>query len=214
MALPLDISANSQSPSQMADRIRGTHNQRCPQVMPKSEANNDDIHWFPMRVTYAREMKLKAVLDDLGIESYIPMQWAEKEVKGQRKTIEIPIIHNLIFIHTSRSIIQTLKTKVEESTPMRYFMDKSEKKPLVVPQKQMEDFIKVTTNREKEFFYLENADFAAKPGERVRIKSGIFEGVEGKILRIHNNKKVVVSIEGVAAVAISYIPTNMIEKID
>ena len=218
MDLPLDISANNSIPSKTTESDRGMLYQRCPQGMPIHEHNTTDkqqeILWYPMRVTYAREMKLKAVLDDLGIENYIPMKWVEKVFRGKKKSVQLPAIHNLIFIHTSKSIIQQLKNRLEDSTPMRYLMNKAENRPLVVPQKQMEDFIKVTSSNENDFFYLENPDFAAKPGERVRITCGIFKGIEGKILRIHNNKKVVVSIEGVAAVAISYIPTAMIEKLD
>ena len=31
--------------------------------------------WFPMRVTYQREMKVKAELDRLGIENFVPMRY-------------------------------------------------------------------------------------------------------------------------------------------
>ena len=34
----------------------------------------DPKTWFPMRVTYQREMKVKAELDRLGIENFVPME--------------------------------------------------------------------------------------------------------------------------------------------
>ena len=35
----------------------------------------DPKTWFPMRVTYQREMKVKAELDRLGIENFVPMRY-------------------------------------------------------------------------------------------------------------------------------------------
>ena len=35
----------------------------------------DPKAWFPMRVTYQREMKVKAELDRLGIENFVPMRY-------------------------------------------------------------------------------------------------------------------------------------------
>ena len=35
----------------------------------------DPISWFPMRVTYSRELKVKAELDRLEIENFLPMTY-------------------------------------------------------------------------------------------------------------------------------------------
>ena len=35
----------------------------------------DPKSWFPMRVTYSRELKVKAELDRLKIENFIPMTY-------------------------------------------------------------------------------------------------------------------------------------------
>lgn len=35
----------------------------------------DPMVWFPMRVTYSRELKVKAELDRLEIENFIPMTY-------------------------------------------------------------------------------------------------------------------------------------------
>ena len=39
----------------------------------------DPKMWFPMRVTYQREMKVKAELDRLGIENFVPMRYKVME---------------------------------------------------------------------------------------------------------------------------------------
>jgi transcription antitermination factor NusG len=53
-----------------------------------------------------------------------------------------------------------------------------------------------------------------KPGERVRVIKGEFEGIEGELIRIRGHKRVVVRIEGLFSVATgSYIAKECLEKI-
>ncbi|MBR6945883.1 MAG: UpxY family transcription antiterminator [Prevotella sp.] len=58
--------------------------------------------WFPMRVTYHRELKMKQFLDELGIENFIPMHYEIINTKGGRKRMLVPAIHNLIFVRTTQ----------------------------------------------------------------------------------------------------------------
>ena len=44
----------------------------------------DPKTWFPMRVTYQREMKVKAELDRLGIENFLPMRYKGKHSINHR----------------------------------------------------------------------------------------------------------------------------------
>ena len=50
-------------------------------------------------------------------------------------------------------------------------------------------------------------------GDRVRVTEGVFKGAEGYITRVHGTKRFVVVIEGIAAVATSYIPGKFLEKL-
>jgi len=52
-----------------------------------------------------------------------------------------------------------------------------------------------------------------RQGKPVRVIDGPFAGVEGTIVRIQRNKRVVVKIEGVAAVAITFVPPSFLEEI-
>lgn len=56
----------------------------------------DSKMWFPMRVTYSRELKVKAELDRLGIESFMP-EIKEKFVQNE-KDMFYEISNNLIFM--------------------------------------------------------------------------------------------------------------------
>ena len=52
-----------------------------------------------------------------------------------------------------------------------------------------------------------------KRGQRVRITGGVFEGVEGEFVRIKDDRRVVVVIQGLMAVATAFIHPSLIEQI-
>ena len=41
------------------------------------EEPQTEQQWYAIRVTYSREMAAKSYLDSIGIESYVPMHFAE-----------------------------------------------------------------------------------------------------------------------------------------
>lgn len=177
-----------------------------------------NLEWFPMRVTYCRELKMKEQLDKLGIETYIPMHHEiVDDAKGRRLEL-VPAIHNLIFVHTEQKRLTELKMTRSELEPLRYMMrptENSDQKEIIrVPDKQMNDFMHVANAGDKQAMFLQYGNYLDKVGRRVKVASGYFAGVEGVIKRIKNNRRVVVQIDGVAAVAITHVPSEYLIIID
>ena len=170
-----------------------------------------------MRVTYQRELKMKSQLDELGIENFVPMQYEVNNQGGRSKYELVPAIHNLIFVRSTQENLTLLKMTREGLAPLRYMMkpaaDGNGQEIIRVPDRQMEDFIRVASAGHDKVRFLEYGDFLTQPGRRVRVTDGYFAGVEGVIKRIKNNKHVVVQIDGVAAVAIAYIPRQSLQAI-
>lgn len=171
-----------------------------------------------MRVTYNREMKIKGLLDELNIENFLPMRSDYVNTKNGKKKKSVPAIRNLIFVRSSQETLTGLKMTMAGFEPMRYITKKSmvngQNEIIHIPDKQMSDFIKVASSSDDQYFVLDNNDFINKVGKRVEITEGYFAGVEGIIKRIKRNKHVVVQIEGIAAVAITFVPVNCLSLID
>ena len=167
--------------------------------------------WYAIRVTYHRELKVKEDLDARGITCFVPMQYRREERHGVMIKRLVPSVHNLIFIHITPSGMKEYKASTD--LPIRYMMNRETHKPIIVPSREMENFIKVAGTYEEKLIYLnpDPGDFAK--GERVRIIGGMFAGAEGVFVRIKGDRRVVVNIEGLVAVATTYVHPSMIEKI-
>ena len=177
--------------------------------------SNEVIRWYPMRVTYHRELRIKEQLDAMGIDSFVPMHYDLADSSdGPRKTL-VPAIHNLIFVHASQEVLTRLKMHRKEFDPMRYITKSSSdghKNLLYVPDRQMEDFIRIASVQDDHIIFLDTRD-STNMGRRVRITAGRFKGVEGVIKRIKKNKYFLIQIDGVAAVAITYVPSDCLEPV-
>ena len=167
--------------------------------------------WFAIRVTYNRELKVKEDLDARGITNFVPMQYRREERNGVMVKRLVPSVHNLIFIHITPSDMKEYKMTTD--LPIRYIMDRETRKPIIVPTSQMENFIKVAGTYDEKLIYLHPnpGDFAK--GERVRIIGGAFAGAEGVFVRVKGDRRVLINVEGLVAVATTFVHPSMIEKI-
>lgn len=176
-----------------------------------------EIAWYVLRVTYQREITASKALEELQIEHYVPTIRTrirnEKGVSIGWKTE--PLVHNYIFIHDSYENI--LKLKQGKLDYLRFMMGKGNDGLLneaqYVPDKQMADFIKVVRTMGSKPV---DPNIDLRKGDKVRILTGPFEGVEGIYVRMPNRheKRVVVQIEGIAAVATVALNASDVEKLE
>lgn len=183
-------------------------------VFPVKQMEKGNTCWYPLRITYSREMKVKEYLDALDIESYIPMYYEEKIIRGIKKRLLVPVVHNLIFVKSNRYIIDDIKNNSPFASYIRYIINPTNKRPVIVPEKQMQDFIAVSSRFDEPVLFLNTEEFHMKKGDKVRIMTGIWEGVEGKFVRIKRGLRVVVAIEGVMMVATASLHPSQVEKIE
>ncbi len=180
----------------------------------------DPKTWFPMRVTYQREMKVKAELDRLGIENFMPMRYKVVESQNggdtELRRVLVPAISNLIFVRSTQERMSELKRRNEVLEPLRYMMDRTasqEHAIMTVADGEMMNFMRVASRTDDSVIFLDNEMIVGKEGKCVEIMGGAFEGVKGVIRRVKRCKRVVVEIEGAASVAIAYVPAGVLKVI-
>lgn len=167
-------------------------------------------YWYALRVTYNREMIVKEYCDANHIINFVPLEYRVYERNGFKAKKLHPVIPNLIFLKTDRLLINELKQRF----PIRYIIDKGSGNPITVPEKQMLHFIAVAGSYDQQIIFLNPDELKMKIGTMVRIKEGIFKGVEGTLVRVRNNKRVVVQIQGLVVVATHYIHPSLLESLE
>ena len=128
--------------------------------------------WFAASLRYGQWKKTSLRLDELGIGHYVP-----------------PTYNTLIFLRTVKSRALSLVNAGQINA--RYFIDHSTRTLLEVPDKQMEDFIRVMQNSPDAEC---SQDFNLAKGDKVVVTSGPLSGVEGEIVEFDGNTSLVVRV--------------------
>ena len=167
------------------------------------------IHWYVAYTRVNQELLIKKKLDDLGVENFIPIEEQIRDTPFGRKSIRVLLIHGMIFIRTDKATSFSLIN--EYSLNIVYLKNIEGHRYLIVPDKQMEDFMFLLDFSPAGIEIL-NKDL--KRGDRVRVIKGPLQGLEGELVRLRGHKRVVIRLEGVASIATSYIPGVFLEKIE
>jgi len=166
--------------------------------------------WYALKVFYNKVNPIIEQLNIDGFQSYIPMHLVEnKNHNGYEKK---PLISSLLFINVTEEYAGFIQQKFDQQMMFYKMMDR--KTPAIIPDSQMRNFILCTSIQESGHLEV----IADRPdyhqGERVRVIKGTFQGLEGVIKRIKKDRKLIVAIQGVVAVATEYIPRDFLERID
>ncbi|WP_099292524.1 MULTISPECIES: UpxY family transcription antiterminator [unclassified Butyricimonas] len=167
------------------------------------------IHWYVAYTRVNQELFIKKKLDELGIENFLPREEQVRDTPLGRRTIRVLLIHGMIFIRTDK--VTSFSLINEHSLNIVYLKDIEGRRSLIVPDKQMEDFMFLLDFSPAGIEIL-NKDL--KRGDRVRVIKGPLLGLEGELVRLRGHKRVVIRLEGVASIATSYIPGSFLEKIE
>ena len=174
--------------------------------------------WFPMRVTYSREMKVKGELERLEIENFVPMKYKVADADTDHPHRElVPAVNNLIFVHSTQEVISRLKLSNDVLEPLRYMMDLTtgdDPVIMTVSDREMENFMLVASRTDDSVMFLDENSVVGKEGKHVLITGGAFKGVTGVIRRVKRCKRVVVELEGIASVAIAFVPAVLLKELD
>lgn len=168
---------------------------KCAQI--SNNSIDKSLHWFAANTKPRQEKFIRDRLNALEIENFIPTRIEIRQWKYRKKKVEMPIIPHLVFIHTDFDTSFSLPNdyKVE----IWYIKDRETKTSLIVPDKQMQDFMLVLGCASQEV-EINPANFSK--GDKVRVISGPFTGIEGELERKKDQHRVIINLQGVASLAV------------
>lgn len=174
--------------------------------MEKQEKN-----WYALKVFYNKVFELENLLKGHSDETYVPVKVVEKMVKGERTYIQKPAISSLLFLSATHEQVENLLPMIEGKA--LFYRDKGCKQPTAIPDREMMMFKKVTSGHSDGLEYFDGNVAKYCTGQRVRVIDGSFQGCEGYIHRIKGDRRLIVVVEGLVAVATTHIPSAFLEPI-
>lgn len=173
----------------------------------------EEQHWFALKVFYNKIPQLAKEFIADNIEIYVAYEKVATVRKGVKKIVTRPIIASLMFFRSTDAKAVEIQSKLGNRALVYTRKEGQNRVPVRIPDRQMNIFMLVCSSGQDglEYYGAGGSDFSK--GDYVRVTGGPFEGAEGHVVRIKGSRRLVVSIEGVCAIATSYIPNCFLMKL-
>lgn len=182
--------------------------------------NSEQSHWYVLRVPYLRAAKAKQVLDQLGYRISLPTYFRKQkdEETGDIHYVTLACVPNTLFVFGTQSQMKSLFANLT-LPPMSFLYDHTKEidgknPPVIIPDQEMENFIRVSEHVNKNVVDVSNNTFTYKTDYNVRVTQGDFAGVVGRVAKIFGQTRVVVKLNNLCVMATSYIPAAFMEPVE
>lgn len=152
-------------------------------------------HWYAFKVYYNKVQPLIAECKERGLEFFAPTD----------------VIKSLLFLHCDEEEVQ--RFVADRWQRVWLYREAESRRPAAIPDHEMEVFRFVVTAGRDGLQLLGDDRPEYHEGDRVVVTGGPFKGAEGHIKRIKRDRRLVVTIRGVVAVATTYIHPCLLRKV-
>jgi transcription antitermination factor NusG len=163
----------------------------------------DPRRWFAVVTTPQHEKAAFRYLDVNGIETFLPTYESSRVWKNRQKvTLELPLFPTYLFVR----IDQEERTRVLRTPGVRQLVGNS-REPLSVADREIE-FLRTSLLEKKAE---PHAGLIA--GQRVRVKSGPMQGVEGWLVRKSSGWRFILTVQLIHHQVAVEVDASMLEPI-
>lgn len=171
---------------------------------------DEETCWFVMRDLKRPNAKLPAYrqLADEGHEVFTPLETRIVENGGKRRKVTVPVIRDLLFVHSARNRLDPTVRRTD-TLQYRYKKGGTYCEPLIVPRREMEQFMQVVNSGAQVRYYRPDEITPGMLGAAIRIlANGPLYGAEGRLRSVRGSKKrrLVVELTGLLAVEVEVQP--------
>lgn len=143
--------------------------------------------WFAIQTRPRHEKKVNSALQEKGIHSFLPLQREKRRWSDRSQWVELPLFSQYLFVRLPFSA--DLRTRVLQTAGVVQFVG-TDGRGTPIPDEQINSLYTIVSRKipTKPHEFL-------RVGERVRIRGGALEGIEGILSAIRNDKTLVVSVD-------------------
>ncbi|MBP5496864.1 MAG: UpxY family transcription antiterminator [Bacteroidales bacterium] len=171
------------------------------------------IHWYAYKVFFNKVAEVDTWIREGGVVTYYPVVRVEKNVGDKVVMVKKPAISSLLFVRCTEETALFWQNKLMGRVMLYNHVADGVRRPSPIDDEEMRVFILVTSSGDDRLQYLDVENVNYKKGQRVRVIDGPYKGCTGYIKRVKGDRRLLVSVEGIALVATSYIPAPFLERI-
>ena len=192
-----------------------TEKESIPEVVPNNDDKDNCTSWSYL---FVHNQKVKAIEDQLkkdGVTHFVhkTIKYVPRHRnRGGMREVETPSVSGLIFLQGNPELLQDYLDK--NIKPYKLCKNCSTGKVATIPCNQMEPFMRVAeTEPERLRFLLRPFVYYSKNRTLLRILTGEYAGLEGYVIRIARDRRLVIDVGGMA-VAISGVHAERFEEVN
>ena len=190
-------------------------NESIPEVVPSNDDKDNCTSWSYL---FVHNQKVKSIEEQLkkdGVTHFVhkTIKYVPRHRnRGGMREVETPSVSGLIFLQGNPEIVQDYLDK--NIKPYKLCKNCSTGKVATIPCNQMEPFMRVAeTEPERLRFLLRPFVYYSKNRTLLRIVTGEYAGLEGYVIRIARDRKLVMDVGGMA-VALSGVHAERFEEVN
>ena len=173
-----------------------------------SNPHNDELQWFALRDLKRPNAKLPAykALGEMGIDVFTPMHWVLKNGASKTQRVKKPVLQDLLFVHSTLNVMNPI---VQSTDTLQFrFSRGGYCKPLVIPEEEMERFIRAVNSTDRPKYFLPGELTPDMCGRKVRIIGGPLSGYEGNLLKIRGShiRRLIVELPNLLTAGVEVAP--------
>lgn len=147
----------------------------------------DESHWYALQTRSRHEKRVAAELSEKGVEVFLPLVRDVRRWSDRRKLVEMPLFSCYVFL---RATLTPMTRASAVQVPGVLSFVGFNHTPSVIPSAQIENIQAVLAGK-----HACSAHEFLRVGQRVRIRGGSLNGIEGILVGRNGDRKLVVSID-------------------
>ena len=190
-------------------------NESIPEVVPNNDDKDNCTSWSYL---FVHNQKVKSIEEQLkkdGVTHFVhkTIKYVPRHRnRGGMREVETPSVSGLIFLQGDPETLQDYLDK--NIKPYKLCKNCSTGKVATIPCNQMEPFMRVAeTEPERLRFLLRPFVYYSKNRTLLRIVTGEYAGLEGYVIRIARDRKLIMDVGGMA-VALSGVHAERFEEVN
>jgi transcription antitermination factor NusG len=143
--------------------------------------------WFAVQTRPRHEKKVNLELREKGVHSFLPLHREKRRWSDRHRWIELPLFSQYLFVRVP--ISAESRAWVLKTTGVVQFVG-APGRGTPIPDEQIDSLQAIAAQR----IPMTTHEFL-RVGERVRIRGGALEGIEGILSAIMNDRSLVISVD-------------------